>query len=273
MGEIITFGNFKGGTGKTTNATLAGLALARKGKKTLLIDFDPQANATDIYFKTAANLGRDDLKFNQTLLSSIQEEDLSKSLLTLDDNIDFIPSSADFSLYPRIMEKKFKDSYLDRVTYFSKLLEPLESEYDFIIFDLPPTISLISDSALYASDWVMIILQTQEHSLQGAESFLKYIQEQVIDEYEAPRLNLLGILPVLLKNGAPVDHSTLRAAEEEFGQENMLHTLIRNMERIKRYSIRGVFLKDQFDKKIISLYNSVADEIIERTDRNGGTTS
>lgn len=265
MGEIITFGNFKGGTGKTTNATLTCLALARAGKKTLLIDFDPQANATDIYFKTAANLGHDDLTFNQTLLSSIQDEDLSKSLLPLDKNIDFIPSSADFSLYPRIMEKKFKNNYYDRVTYFSKLLKPLQEKYDYIIFDLPPTISLISDSALYTSDWVLIILQTQEHSLQGAESFLKYIQEQVIDEYKAPSLNLLGILPVLLKNGAPVDHSTLEIAEEEFGEENMLKTLIRNMERIKRYSIKGVFLKDQFDKKIIRLYDAVAKEIIERT--------
>ena len=266
MGEVITFGNFKGGTGKTTNATLACLALARAGKKTLLIDFDPQANATDIYFKTAANLGHDGIKFNQTLLASIQEEDLSRSLVTLDKNIDFIPSSADFSLYPRIMEKKFKNNYKDRVTYFSKLLASLKEKYDFVVFDLPPTISLISDSALYASDWVLIILQTQEHSLQGAESFLKYIQEQVIDEYEAPSLNLLGILPVLLKNGAPVDHSTLEVAEEEFGKENMLKTLIRNMERIKRYSIRGVFLKDQFDKKIIRLYDSVAQEIIERAD-------
>ena len=79
-------------------------------------------------------------------------------------------------------------------------------------------------------------------------------------------MNLLGILPVLLKNGAPVDHSTLEVAEEEFGKENMLKTLIRNMERIKRYSIRGVFLKDQFDKKIIRLYDSVAQEIIERAD-------
>ena len=266
MAEIITFGNFKGGTGKTTNATLTSLALARAGKKTLLIDFDPQANATDIYFKTAANLGHDNIKFKQTLLSSIQEENLSNSLLPLDKNIDFIPSSADFSLYPRIMEKKFKNNYKNRVTYFSKLLASLKKNYDYIVFDLPPTISLISDSALYASDWVLIILQTQEHSLQGAESFLKYIQEQVIDEYAAPSLNLLGILPVLLKNGAPVDHSTLEIAEEEFGTENMFKTLIRNMERIKRYSIRGVFYKDQFDRKIIRLYDSVANEIIERTD-------
>lgn len=266
MSEIITFGNFKGGTGKTTNAVLTGLALARQNKKTLLIDFDPQANATDIYFKTAVNLGNDELKFKQTLLTAIQDENLESSILHLDNNIDFIPSSADFSLYPRVMEKKFKDNYLDRVTYFSKLMTKINEEYDYVLFDLPPTISLISDSALYASDWVLIILQTQEHSLQGAESFLKYIQEQVIDDYQAPRLNLLGILPVLLKNGAPVDQSTLNVAIKEFGKENMFNTLIRSMERIKRYSIRGIYRRDQFDNRIIYLYNQVAKEIIERTD-------
>lgn len=273
MSNVITFGNFKGGTGKTTNATLTGLALARANKKTLLIDFDPQANATDIYFKTAVNIGNDSLKFKQTLLSSIEDENIENAILNLDKNIDFIPSSADFSLYPRILEKKFKDNYTDRVIYFDKLMNNLRNTYDYILFDLPPTISLISDSALYASDWVLIILQTQEHSLQGAESFLKYIQEQVIDEYKAPRLNLLGILPVLLKNGAPVDKSTLETAEDEFGQENMLSTLIRNMERIKRYSIRGVYLKDQFDKKIIKIYDNVAKEIIERINTNEWTSS
>lgn len=266
MSNIITFGNFKGGTGKTTNATLTGLALARANKRTLLVDFDPQANATDIYFKTAANLDNADLKFKQTLLSAIEDKNVSNAILNLDDNIDFIPSSADFSLYPRFLETEFKDNYLDRVTYFSKLMQSFENNYDYILFDLPPTISLISDSALYASDWVLIILQTQEHSLQGAESFLKYIQEQVIDKYKAPNLNLLGILPVLLKNGAPVDKSTLEIAIDEFGQENMLNTLIRSMERIKRYSIRGIYQKDQYDKKIIKLYDEVAKEIIERTE-------
>lgn len=269
MAEIITFGNFKGGTGKTTNSTLTGLALARAGKRTLLADFDPQANATDIYFKTAINAGETEKSFNETLLKAIENKDLKRAILNLGDNIDFLPSSADFSLLPRMMEKQFPDSYLERVTYISKLLKPLDEQYDFILIDLPPTISLISDAALFASDWVLIVLQTQEHSLQGAESFLKYIQEQVINEYQAPRLQLLGILPVLLKNGAPVDQSTLQIANEEFGTDNMFGTLIRSMERIKRYSINGVTNHDQYDRKIVSLYDDVASEIIERVKNNG----
>lgn len=264
MAEIITFGNFKGGTGKTTNATLTGLALERLHKKTLLIDFDPQANATDIYFKTAINMFGEPRAFEQTLVKSIQQEDLSQSLVHLTEYLDFIPSSADFSLFPILMEKKFKDDYDKRVTYFAKLLEPLKNKYDYILFDLPPTISLISDSALYASDWVLIVMQTQEHSLQGAESFLKYIQDQVIDLYGAPRLRLLGILAVLLKNGAPVDKSTLLAAIDEFGAENMFDTVVRNMERIKRFSIGGVKLKDRYDKKVAAIYDDIAKEIITR---------
>lgn len=263
--QIITFGNFKGGTGKTTNSTLSGLALARAGYKTLLIDMDPQGNATDIYFKTAGNLNNDIKAFDMTLLKAIQEEDLSGAIVKLDKNIDFLPSSVDFSLYPRYLEEKFKDDYTKRVRYFADLVKELENSYDYILLDLPPTISLITDSALYASDWVIVVMQTQEHALQGAESFIDYMQTQIIDVYEAPKLQFLGILPVLLKNGSPVDKSTLQIAEERFGKENMFKTLIKSMERIKRYSVGGVISHDQYDRKVRYLYNQLVKEITSRT--------
>jgi ATPases involved in chromosome partitioning len=263
--QIITFGNFKGGTGKTTNATLSGLALARAHYKTLLIDMDPQGNATDIYFKTAGNLNNNMKAFDMTLLKAIQEEDLSGAVVKLDKNIDFLPSSVDFSYYPRYLEDKFKDSYEERVQYFSTLLSELQEKYDYILLDLPPTISLITDSALYASDWVIVVMQTQEHALQGAVGFIDYMQSQIIDSYHAPKLQFLGILPVLLKNGSPVDKNTLHAAEEEFGKENMFNTLIRSMERIKRYSIGGVISRDQYDRRVRYLYNQLVKEITERT--------
>ncbi|MDK6228552.1 ParA family protein, partial [Klebsiella variicola] len=99
----------------------------------LLADFDPQANATDIYFKTAINAGETEKSFNETLLKAIENKDLKRAILNLGDNIDFLPSSADFSLLPRMMEKQFPDSYLERVTYISKLLKPLDEQYDFIL--------------------------------------------------------------------------------------------------------------------------------------------
>lgn len=261
--RTITFGNFKGGTGKTSNCTLSGLEFAKRGLKTLLVDLDPQANATNLYLKTKENIDNKVVTFKETLMAAIQDKDLEKIIIPIMDNLDLLPSAADFSLYPRYMEQ-VKANYVDRVHYLDSLLAPLKEKYDIILIDIPPTISLLTDSALYTSDYCVIVLQTQERSLQGAEAFIKYIQEQVIDQFEAPTLEILGILPVLLKNGAPVDNSTLQTAQETFGLDNMFNITIKNMERIKRYDLTGVTFKDRFDKKVQEVYQEVTKEMIQR---------
>ena len=99
MTEIITFGNFKGGVGKTTNATQAAYELSKRGKKTLLLDLDPQANATNIMLKTKVNLTDEIFQFDSSLMSAIQSKDLTKALVNITKNLDLIGSSADFSLF------------------------------------------------------------------------------------------------------------------------------------------------------------------------------
>lgn len=262
-GKTIVYTNHKGGTGKTTTATMTGLALSRMEVKTLLLDLDPQANATDLYFKTKALIDEDVATFDTTLLKAIKNEDLSSAIIKLDDYLDFIPSSADFSLYPRYMEDKTKD-YTERVQFLSTLIEPLKEKYDIIIIDLPPTISLITDSALYASDWAIPVMQTQERSFQGVETVIQYMQDEIIDKFKAPNLQIAGILAVLLKNGAPIDISTLEQAQLEFGEENFFKTTVRNMERLKRYDVTGVTSKDQYDKKIRVVYDEIAKELLKR---------
>ncbi|EEI18288.1 hypothetical protein HMPREF0497_2923 [Lentilactobacillus buchneri ATCC 11577] len=161
------------------------------------------------------------------------------------------------------METVFQ-SYTDRVKYLSELMSEWKNEYDYILIDVPPTISLITDSALYATDYAVIVLQTQERSLQGAEAFIHYLQETLINQFHAPTLDVLGILPVLLRNGAPVDISTLSKAEKMFGKENMFQTTIKNMERLKRYDVTGVTFKDQFDRAVEAVYKKAVDELIAR---------
>jgi len=261
--KIITFSNFKGGTGKTTNSTMTGIELANRGKKTLLIDLDPQGNATNLYLKTKENVDGNVVVFDKTLMSAIRDKDLKSSVIPIMKNLDVLPSSADFSLYPRYMEVQ-KENYIDRVTYLSELSKDFLSVYEYIIIDVPPTISLITDSALYMTDYAIVVLQTHERSLQGAQAFIKYMQEEVINEFNAPKLDLLGILPVLLKNGAPVDKSTLSKANEIFGEENIFDITIKNMERLKRYDITGVTFKDQFDKSVQEVYSDVVSEIFSR---------
>lgn len=259
---VVTFGNFKGGTGKTTNSTMIAHALSQLGYKVLLCDQDPQANATSLYLKTKALETDEIVAFNKTLMAAIQEEDLSQIVTEVKENLYLLPSFSDFALYPRFLEKKFPDDTTARVKYFSTLLEPLKADYDYIFIDVPPTISIITDAALYASNFVVVVLQTQERSLQGAEVFTGYLQS-LIDDYGAD-LDIVGILPVLLKNGAAVDLSTLESAREIFGPENLFENVVNNMERLKRFDITGITNEDMHDRKVHKSYETIAKEFIAR---------
>ena len=159
--------------------------------------------------------------------------------------------------------EKFTD-YQRRVVEFSNLLKPLKSDYDYVIIDIPPTISLITDSALYASDYCLIVMQTHEHSFEGAEAFIKYIQDEIINKYQAPRLEIVGILAVLMQAGAPVDEATVQNAIDEFGEENIFKEKIHSMQRLKRYGITGITFKSRFDKKVFDVYKKVTDELLHR---------
>jgi len=258
---VVTFGNFKGGTGKTTNSTMLAYALAKKGYRVLLCDQDPQANATTLFLKTKAVREDDYITFEKTLMAAMQEGDLSSIVTEVTDNLFLLPSFSDFAQYPKFLEKKFEKE-VDRVTYLSTLLEPLKKEFDFIFVDVPPTISIYTDSALYASDFVVVVLQTQERSLQGAEVFTQYLQT-LLDDYHAD-FDILGILPVLLKNGAAVDLATLENAKNVFGSNNLFESVIKNMERLKRYDITGIVEEDMHDKRVMDTYAKVAEEFLER---------
>lgn len=258
---VVTFGNFKGGTGKTTNSTMIAYALSNMGYKVLLSDQDPQANATSLYLKTKSEITGDIVSFNKTLMTAIQEENLEEIITEVKENLYLLPSFSDFALYPRFLEKKFPNE-VDRVQYFSKLIEPIKEDFDFIFIDVPPTISIITDSALYASNFVVVVLQTQERSLQGAEVFTKYLQS-LIDEYGAD-LDIIGILPVLLKNGAQVDLATLENAKEIFGEENLFKIIVKNMERLKRFDITGITDGDMHDRRVHESYTEIAEEFISR---------
>jgi len=96
--KVLTFGNFKGGTGKTTNSTMIGFELSNRGQKVLLLDLDPQGNATNLYLKTKAVLGGEIVIFNSTLMSAIKNKDLSSAIINIKDNLDVLPSATDYFL-------------------------------------------------------------------------------------------------------------------------------------------------------------------------------
>lgn len=286
----ILFGNMKGGVGKTTNSVMTAYHLARKGYKTLVCDLDPQANATQLLERTYGLQNGSELQINQTMMVALTKENIRQAIVKIMDNLYLLPSSEDFKNYPDYLEMKYlpdpsrianggsmqeemariKEA---RISYFAKQLDKVKDEYDFVILDVPPTLSVFTDSALYATDNVVIVLQTQQRSLDGAETFFEYLQ-QMFNDYDAVNFDILGVLAVLMKNHTGLDSQILKDAEDDFGKDMLFNQIIRHMERLKRYDRTGIAEKDltkydMHDSRVHYIYQQLTDEIVDRLKKKG----
>ena len=288
MTQVITTGNFKGGVGKTTNAVMLSYTLAKQGKKVLLVDLDPQANATDLLLATMAEVFQSvsleqeadgsvvayfkdtgEKVFKKTLFYSIENKDLSQSLIPVTKNFDMLPSNKDLQQYEGLLYREFDTDY-EQDHYFSSLLEPLKAKYDYVLLDVPPQLNKYTDSALVASDFVIVVLQTQERALKGAEKFVEHLL-QIQDDYKL-QVDLLGILPVLLQNGADLDLDVLGDAAERFGSGNLFKTQVKQMARLKRFDRTGITdnPRDINDRRVHALYSTLVSELEQRERLLGG---
>lgn len=282
----------KGGVGKTTNSVMTAYQLAKLGYKTLVCDLDPQANATQLLRRTYGLQHDTDLQINKTMMVALTEENIKSAIVNIMDNLYLLPSSEDFKNYPDFLEMKFMldkekieagDSTTlqsemskvkeQRISYFAQQLAKVRDEYDFVIIDVPPTLSIFTDSAIYATDFVIIVLQTQQRSLDGAETFFEYLQ-QMYNDYANIDFDILGVLAVLLKNNVGLDNQILKDAETDFGKDMLFNQIIRHMERLKRYDRTGIAEKgltkyDMHDTRLHYIYNTLTKEIVARLKDKG----
>lgn len=282
----------KGGVGKTTNSVITAYQLAKLGYKTLVCDLDPQANATQLLRRTYGLQHGSDLQIDKTMMVALMDENIKPAIVIIMDNLYLLPSSEDFKNYPDFLEMKFMldkekiqsgDSNTlqsemskvkeQRIAYFAQQLAKVRDEYDFIIIDVPPTLSIFTDSAIYATDFVIIVLQTQQRSLDGAETFFEYLQ-QMYNDYANVDFDILGVLAVLLKNNAGLDSQILKDAETDFGKDMLFDQIIRHMERLKRYDRTGIAEKgltkyDMHDTRLHYIYNTLTKEIVSRLKDKG----
>lgn len=288
----ILYGNMKGGVGKTTNSVMTAYQLAKLGYKTLVCDLDPQANATQLLRRTYGLQHDSDLQIDKTMMVALTEGNIKSAIVNIMDNLYLLPSSEDFKNYPDFLEMKFMldkkkiesgnstslQSEMSRVkeqriAYFAQQLAKVRNEYDFIIIDVPPTLSIFTDSAIYATDFVIIVLQTQQRSLDGAETFFEYLQ-QMYNDYANIDFDILGVLAVLLKNNVGLDSQILKDAEADFGKDMLFKQIIRHMERLKRYDRTGIAEKgltkyDMHDTRLHYIYNTLTKEIVSRLKDKG----
>lgn len=282
----------KGGVGKTTNSVMTAYQLAKLGYKTLVCDLDPQANATQLLRRTYGLQNGADLQIDKTMMVALTEENIKSAIVNIMDNLYLLPSSEDFKNYPDFLEMKYmldkekieagNNNTLQsemskvkeqRIAYFAQQLAKVRDEYDFVIIDVPPTLSIFTDSAIYATDFVIIVLQTQQRSLDGAETFFEYLQ-QMYNDYANIDFDILGVLAVLLKNNVGLDNQILKDAEADFGKDMLFNQIIRHMERLKRYDRTGIAEKgltkyDMHDTRLHYIYNTLTKEIIARLKDKG----
>lgn len=261
MGKVYIIGNFKGGVGKTKCVTMLSYESAIvKKRKTLVVDLDPQGNSTTILAKTG-NIKR----ISQNITYGFEQGNLKNQITSITENLDLIAANTSFRNLTKILMTLFPNDEYKQISYLKKLLYPLKKEYDAIYIDVPPTISDYSDNAMLAADYCIIVLQTQELSLDGAQIYISYIQ-YLADKYHN-NLQILGIIPCMLRPGGRVDTKVLDQAKELYGG-NVLNTIIKYQERLKVYDVEGIHLSysnhgkpDIWDIKAHQVFIDVLEEL------------
>ncbi len=204
MGRVISISNQKGGVGKTTTAVNLSASLAVAEKKTLLVDIDPQGNAT-----SGLGIPREDTSpsIYQALIDQISLKDLLRDTELKFLNI--IPSSIDLigveiELIP----------FADRENRLKNALKEVKEDFDYIIIDCPPSLSLITVNSLTASDSVLIPLQCEYYPMEGLSQLLKTIK--LIKGSMNPQLLIEGILLTMFDKRNNISHQVMEEVQNHF---------------------------------------------------------
>lgn len=252
MGKIIAFANQKGGVGKTTTCVNVATYMALMGKKILILDIDPQGNAT-----TAVGINKTkDLKTVYDLIDGASSyEDVIQP--TIVDNLYIIPSTVDLAgAEVELIQIPQREKVIKRI------LDEIKVSYDFILIDCPPSLGLITVNALTAADSVLIPMQCEFFSMEGITQLMNTIR--LIKYHLNPDLDIEGVVMTMKDKRSNFTNQVSNEIIKFFNKKVYITTIPRNI-RLAEAPSHGlpVALYDA-NSKGAEAYLSLAEEIMKR---------
>ncbi len=217
MGKIVAFSNQKGGVGKTTTCVNMSAYIAKKGYKVLLIDLDPQGNAT-----SGLGFAKSDIKASvyNALIDETPVESIA--LKTPIDNLDILPSNIDLA------GAEVELVYVkDREKVLRKVLEKVRSYYDFITIDCPPSLGLLTINALASADTVIIPIQSEYYALEGLSQLMNTIK--LVVKHLNEKLKIEGVVLTMNDNRAIISRQISEEIRKFFGKRVFETVIPRNI--------------------------------------------
>ena len=252
MGRIIAVANQKGGVGKTTTSINLAACLAEKGKKVLAVDMDPQGNLT-------SGLGVDKDSVEKSIYELIIGEVDIKEVINKEvvENLDIIPTSIDLSAAEIELIGVDDKEYILR-----NAIDQVKDQYDFVIIDCPPSLSMLTINAMTTADSVIVPIQCEYYALEGLSQLIHTV-ELVKDRLNS-KLEIEGVVFTMYDARTNLSLQVVENVKDNL-QQNIYKTIIPRNIRLAEAPSYGLPI-NKYDPKSTGAesYMRLADEVIER---------
>lgn len=252
MGRIIAIANQKGGVGKTTTAINLSACLADKGKKVLAVDMDPQGNMT-------SGLGLDKESIEKTVYDMIIGESDIEEVLQKEtmENLDVLPTNIDLSAAEIELIDVENKEFIVRNS-----IQKIRDNYDFVIIDCPPSLSMLTINAMTTADSVLVPIQCEYYALEGLSQLIHTVE--LVKDRLNPDLEIEGVVFTMYDARTNLSLQVVENVKDNL-QQNIYKTIIPRNIRLAEAPSYGMPI-NQYDPKSAGSesYMRLADEVISK---------